>query len=378
MMQLMIALGAAASAGWVLMFLEWNRRRRIADWFTESASALATAPIGVIVFDRSGRVVWKAGALIESIRITWSSALGMGGDWAKLQAPVMRAVRGLPSDVRWRVGGMVMEATVRPNTAESLYSGAIVLLRDVTVEENVSEDLRDLVESKDRLIASVSHELRTPLTSVMGIAQLLADPDTQLEPGEGGALLAVVAEQSADMADIIEDLLVAARIGSSHFVAVSETIDLAGLVGNVVANHNRRFGYDVPISGPRSYAIGDPLRIRQIVRNLLSNAEKHGGGDIRVRLSADLSGVHVDVLDAGPPIPQELRGSIFEPYRGSEHVGRTDSIGLGLTVSRQLARLMGGDVVYKHDGEQACFRLRLRGAEFESSRAADEVLTRAV
>jgi signal transduction histidine kinase len=107
-------------------------------------------------------------------------------------------------------------------------------------------------------------------------------------------------------------------------------------------------------------AVGDPERVRQIVRNLISNALRYGGDTIRVEvLSAD-SNSRVLVCDNGTPIAEEDRERIFQPYqRAHDAPGLPDSLGLGLAISRQLAQLMGGDLTYRHHNGESVFELAL-------------------
>jgi signal transduction histidine kinase len=100
--------------------------------------------------------------------------------------------------------------------------------------------------------------------------------------------------------------------------------------------------------------------VRQVVRNLVVNAQRYGGSDIRIEISADSGEVTVAVCDDGPGVPPGKEDLIFEPYgRAHAHQSRTDSVGLGLSVSRELARMMGGDVVYQRAKDWTRFELTL-------------------
>lgn len=104
----------------------------------------------------------------------------------------------------------------------------------------------------------------------------------------------------------------------------------------------------------------DPQRIRQIARNLITNAQRYGGPAIRVVVGNEGRRGVLEVRDNGEPISLASRSEIFEPYtRANQRSGVTASVGLGLTVSRRLARHMGGDLVYSHDGNEAVFSLTL-------------------
>jgi len=107
-------------------------------------------------------------------------------------------------------------------------------------------------------------------------------------------------------------------------------------------------------------ALADPLRLRQIARNLLSNASRYGGSTVEVALFAEGGYVVFAVCDDGPGIPVEDQKEIFRAYGRSESAARRPgSIGLGLTVSRYLAEAMGGSLEYEHAGGGSRFVLRL-------------------
>ena len=117
---------------------------------------------------------------------------------------------------------------------------------------------------------------------------------------------------------------------------------------------------DVDVTGEQVRAVGDADRIRQVLRNLVSNAVRYGGDHVRVEVLADGTEAFVLVCDNGAPIPEDDRERIFEPYRRAHNApGLVDSLGLGLAISRQLARLMGGDLTYRYENGESVFELTL-------------------
>jgi signal transduction histidine kinase len=107
-------------------------------------------------------------------------------------------------------------------------------------------------------------------------------------------------------------------------------------------------------------AWADPQRFKQIIRNLLSNAERHGGAEVKVSASGHGESVIVRVSDDGDGVPPQHAERIFEPYQRAGGVPvKKGSVGLGLNVARRLARLMGGDLEYQHEGKWATFSLTL-------------------
>jgi signal transduction histidine kinase len=215
------------------------------------------------------------------------------------------------------------------------------------------ESLAQAMRDKDRFIASVSHELRTPLAAVVGFSAELRDQAWQSDREETTELLDLVARQAVDMASIVEDLLVAARADESLLTVFPEMHEINRHVHEVVAATNNEARPRVLVEeAGKVEAWVDSLRFRQIVRNLLTNATRHGGPNVKVRIAAAGGWAIVEVADDGPGIPPEVQEAVFTPYYTLRPTpGLTGSIGLGLTVGRQLARLMGGDVTYRHDGE---------------------------
>ena len=108
------------------------------------------------------------------------------------------------------------------------------------------------------------------------------------------------------------------------------------------------------------WSTDDPVRVRQIFRNLLANADRYGGPRIIVRVDRFGDVYALSVIDDGSGIPETERERIFDPYcRAHNQVGRTESVGLGLTVSRQLARLMNGDLSYDYRSGHSIFTVTL-------------------
>ncbi|MGH8925126.1 MAG: sensor histidine kinase [Acidimicrobiia bacterium] len=109
---------------------------------------------------------------------------------------------------------------------------------------------------------------------------------------------------------------------------------------------------------------GDHLRVRQILRNLITNALRHGGDVIRVELGTSAGTGTITVIDDGPGVPPESLDRLFEPYHhGRGDAGQPASIGLGLTVSRFLARLMEGDIRLVPHPDGTAFELSLPAAQ---------------
>ena len=207
--------------------------------------------------------------------------------------------------------------------------------------------LETSLRSKDQLIATVSHELRTPLTAVGGLADELRTAGDAFDADDRDQLLEVISLQSVEMADLIEDLLVAARSENGDLPVFPEEVELNVLAEGAVRHLVVSDGTAVRIGDDSATAFADPVRVRQILRNLLTNAFRYGGDAISVSFGSHGASAWLDVTDDGPGIPPEDRTTIFQPYsRSSSSSTVKESVGLGLTLSRRLAELMGGSLSY--------------------------------
>ncbi len=214
--------------------------------------------------------------------------------------------------------------------------------------------------SKDELIDSLSHELRTPLTAVLGFARLLSDERQSLDDADRAEMLESIAREGTDLANVVDDLLTIAKIERDAIRVVHVSVDLRAQVAQVLEVWDPAESAAIRVAGESPRALGDPGRIRQILRHLLANARRHGGDDILVEFTAEGSVVGVVVSDDGPGLPPGEEERIFRPHqRGQTGDGLAPSLGFGLAISRHLARLMGGDVVYRREGNRTVFELSL-------------------
>ena len=231
---------------------------------------------------------------------------------------------------------------------------------DLTDLKRSHRRLEELVRSKDEFLASVSHELRTPLTAVLGFAELLQQEHTNLTPSERDEMIRMVAHQAFDLSSIVEDVLVAARAERGVLEISTVSIDLRAQISQSLETFEPGTVACVRVVGESPRAAGDPARVRQILRNMISNALRYGGDDIRITLHTGEASVGVSVCDSGSGIPQEERELVFEPYHRAHNApGITSSRGLGLSVSRQLAQLMDGDLTYRYENRRSIFELNL-------------------
>jgi signal transduction histidine kinase len=222
--------------------------------------------------------------------------------------------------------------------------------------------LSQVVESRNEVLAAVSHEVRSPLATVVSAAATLEGRMADLSPENRKVLVDLIRKNSQELTEIVDDLLVAARGDSATESIETQPLDPASEVAALVATLE-----DLPdataVKGHASLAMADPTRFRQIMRNLLTNATRYGGQTIWVELEDGPASVAISVCDDGEGVPEDLNKKIFEPYV-SAHSRRDQpqALGLGLAISRRLARLMSGDVTYSRADGVTKFTLTLAKA----------------
>lgn len=232
--------------------------------------------------------------------------------------------------------------------AASILAGVVVILiGGALAARREHGELQAVIRAKDRFLASVSHELRSPLTAIIGFLDEVVDGPL-VEAAERESMIAVAAAQAHEMADIIDDLITATRRDGEEMTARIECLDLAPHVERLVRDLPfavTTIGADRP-----AWVLADPMRVRQILRNLLTNADRHGHPPITIGVEASGDRVVVRVTDHGRGVDPAVRHELFRPYRPLGGPGsQPQSLGLGLWISHRLAERMGGSLVYEAD-----------------------------
>jgi signal transduction histidine kinase len=230
---------------------------------------------------------------------------------------------------------------------------SLVALADITHLRAEEEALAELIKAKDAFIASISHELRTPLTAVLGLSHEMSS--VEMGEPERMELMSLVSGQADEMAYIVEDLLVAARAEIGTVTIEPTTVELE-LELALALDGVSTTPIEAPTGLPAVYA--DPMRVRQILRNLLTNLSRYGGEQRRILGGRIGDKAWIEIRDNGPGVPPQDAERIFLPY-ATAHSGVAGSVGLGLSVARQLASLMGGSLAYLRDSGESVFRLEL-------------------
>ncbi|MDH3605687.1 MAG: HAMP domain-containing histidine kinase [Acidimicrobiia bacterium] len=225
--------------------------------------------------------------------------------------------------------------------------------------ENRLEAERQLNTAREEFVANASHELRTPLTSIVGLSVLLAENEAVAAEPAAAELLGIIISESDDLARMVEDLLTTARLdaGALHFVFddVDVETEMPETIDPLV-----RSGPSIGLSVEPGIIRTDRLRFRQLLRNLLSNARKYGGENIRVEGRVEGRTYVCAVIDDGPGVPTEIEDRLFERFIHQGHQTATkDSVGLGLSIVHALTQGMGGSISYDRLNGETHFTIRV-------------------
>jgi len=217
------------------------------------------------------------------------------------------------------------------------------------------------VRRKDEFLAGVSHTLRTPLASIVGYGQIIDEEWGHLIPDEAGEFLAILNQQADTMSAMVDNLLVRAQDDIGELTLTMQQVDIRRVTADVIGrlawlnpHKTIRLTGDLQCEG-----WADPVRTRQIIYNLVSNAIEHGGDSIVVNLAAGAAEMTLTVTDDGSR-PAQYDGELpLRPLEKCNPTVSTPTMGFGIPVSLRLAQLHGGDLTHHHTPGMVTFSLTL-------------------
>ena len=320
---------------------------------------------GVLAFDRDGEPTLRNDAHEHSLRefgaprsaVIHPTIYRPDGTTAFAEAdrPYARALAGeefdnsvfwvgAPGDVR-----AAFSATARQiSRAGGDPDGGVVVVRDITTE-------LEAVRARENLSASVTHELRTPLTSIIGFLELAVDSPELTE--ETRHMLGIAARNSERMLSLVTDLLQTASDKDGTLTLAMAECDIAEIARQSIdsaqiAAQQRELSVSAVIGRP-AVTVADPLRIRQVIDNLLTNAVKYNrtGGSITVSVDVVDGSVRVDVTDTGVGVSADDQAHLFDRFfrAGAARTSAIVGTGLGLNISRDIAKLHGGKLTMRSE-----------------------------
>lgn len=264
------------------------------------------------------------------------------------------------------------EAQQRAVENASLYDQAQREIAERKRAEEALQQAKEAAESanqaKSSFLTNMSHELRTPLNAILGFSQLMdSDPNLTLEQREN---LGIINRSGEHLLALINDVLEMSKIEAGRVTMLEKNFDLFRMLDTLEEMFRLRaddkglaMAFERDENVPR-YVRTDEGKMRQVLMNLLGNAVKFthvGGVVLRVAWAAGLGLLVFEVEDTGPGIATGDLEAVFEPFVQSASGRQSrEGTGLGLTISRQFARLMGGDItVNSLPGEGSVFQFRV-------------------
>ena len=266
-------------------------------------------------------------------------------------------------------------------------------IRDITERKHQAEELaiaREGAEaasnSKSEFLANMSHEIRTPMTAILGFAEMLLQKSPE-ECAEIGCVQ-IIRRNASHLLELINEILDLSKVEAGQMTVERAACDLPSLLSEIISLMRPRalekgLGFGVTFQGPIPRLIQtDALRLRQILVNLIGNAMKFtesGRIDLRIMETA-VKGpnivLRVDVIDSGVGMTAELIERLFRPFaQGDESITRKfGGTGLGLTISKQFANLLGGDVtVHSQPRIGSTFTLTIDGGPSAGAERLDNL-----
>lgn len=293
----------------------------------------------------------------------------LGRSWRELYgADQLKAFQATIMPTLWRAGRWRGEALGRRRNGDPFpqelslaitdNGGLVCVVRDITDRkqrelalDRAVEEAEESNAAKSRFLANMSHELRTPLNAIIGFTRIVARRTADQIPEQQRDNLSKIQVSAEQLLKLINDILDISKIEAGRADLANTPFDPALVVDECVRTIEPMVakGVDLKVeSRPFGTACkGDAEKVRQIVTNLLSNAVRHTAtGSITVTLKGTNGRFEIAVIDSGTGIPESALETIFDEFdqahsSNGKPVGGT---GLGLTISRRLARLMGGDI----------------------------------
>lgn len=264
-------------------------------------------------------------------------------------------------------GALLLIAAVA--VASRTLRAALKAEADAKVEaERRRHEAEEAVAAKSAFVAMISHELRTPISAILAGAARL---HSEVPEASSKVHAQLIADAGGLMRTLLNDLLDFSRLEAGRMSVEKAPFNLRQSLSDTLRLWRpelAREGLKLRVIGASTipqWVIGDAMRLKQVLNNLLSNAAKFTArGGVSVTLATETVGDQVrlliEVVDTGPGIPEEALPRLFTPFDqlNASVVRQHGGSGLGLAISRELARLMGGDLVAANGRSQgACFRL---------------------
>ncbi|WP_231647676.1 sensor histidine kinase [Planomonospora sphaerica] len=349
----------AAAAGW------WPIWARLHPW----APLALTLPAFVVL----SVSMWAAGGLAAGaapffvLVFVWIG-LHFSARAVLAVAPVALLAYLTPVIIAGRLAGILLSAALFIPT---LVAVAALIARQVDHQRRDRAALRRAERWRAALTSTLAHDVRSPLTSVQFVLETLHDDEGDLPPAQRRKFTEMALRQTARIRRLATSLLDADRVDADGRLRLDlQPVPLRAAIDDALAH------LQAPITVDMDHDVkvrADPARLEQILINLLTNALRHGEPPIVISAApAPASGgqVALCVRDHGLGVPDDKREVLFSRFSSTD--AAPESVGLGLWITRELARAHGGDVVYTPADPGACFTVTLPAADPAPADPADD------
>jgi PAS domain S-box-containing protein len=265
-----------------------------------------------------------------------------------------------------------------------VVTGVASITRDITERKRASEKLRAALEdaragirAKDLFLAMMSHELRTPLQAVLGYADFLLHGQQDGLTAEQREDIGYIHQGAGRMVALVDQMLDLSRMEAGRLEIASEPVELAEVIEQVRQDiapqaAAKSLAFEISVQPGLPPALGDPVRLRQVLLNLVDNAVKFTDqGSVRLVARSTAEGLAIAVTDTGIGISAAAQPHIFEEFRQVDGnlTRRYGGAGLGLAIGKRLAEQMGGSIsVSSQPGAGSTFTLQLKASTPKTNR----------
>lgn len=325
------------------------------DYHELTQKVLGNLREAVVMVDEENRIVSANAAFQELISLA-PPLQGKRLDGCMRGTPFMeflqeirsaRVSRRAEMQVQVRNSTLWLEVSAAPlqDRAGSVGTFTLFVFHNVTRQKK-------LETMRTEFVANVSHELRTPVTIIKGFAQTLLEDEAELSDGEKQRFLQKIRTHSERLHSLLQDLLLLTRLESTELLLQKEQFPLSSflreLADNFRPNLDETQTLQLELADGNDQIFVDPLRLSQVVNNLLDNSARHARGftEIRIRTELKPDCVVLTIIDNGPGIPDEDLPHIFQRFYRVEKGRSRESggTGLGLSIVKHIVGQHGGEI----------------------------------